>query len=290
MSHRCMRPLAALTSVVCLAISGMAQGYDSTGTVKGELHSEQGSLFNEYRVELSPLDHRADSSYRADVQLDGSFQFRDVRSGNYSLNVVTLTGDEIHHELVTIMPQGAPLNVRIPGGVRAAGAPGTISMKQLIHPPTRKAYQAVLSAQRFSEAGQTEKAAEELEKAIKISPEYADAYNNLAVQHMRMGRYEAAVEELGKSLKITGPQPQVLANLAFAQRHLGRYRDALESANAALKLDKNSAPAHLIAGSILATFPNTWQEGVKHLEIAAETLESARPTLERARQLHSAAK
>ena len=47
-------------------------------------------------------------------------------------------------------------------------------------------------AQRFSESGQTEKAVEELEKAIRISPEYADAYNNLAVQHIRMGRFEDA--------------------------------------------------------------------------------------------------
>ena len=161
-------------------------------------------------------------------------------------------------------------------------------MKQLLHPPDRKAFQAVASAQRFSESNQPEKAAEELEKAIKISPEYADAYNNLAVQHMRLGKYEQACDELNKSLEIAGPQVQVLANLAFAQRHLRRYKEAVVSANAALNLDKSNAPAHLVLGSILAGNPATWTEGVKHLEIAAETLDSAKATLERARQLRAA--
>ncbi len=284
MSYRCLRPLAALTSVICLAISGMAQSNESAGLVKGELRSPQGVLFSDYRVELISHDHRSDT-YRADVQLDGSFHFRDVRSGNYSLTVLTVMGEQIHQELVTVMPQSAPLTVRLPGRARVAGAPGTVSVRQLLHPPDRKAFRAVESAQRFSEAGQPEKAAEELEKAIRISPEYADAYNNLAVQHMRLGRFEEACLELLKSIEIAGPHPRVLANLAFVQRHLGRYQEALDSARAALKLDKSSAPAHLVAGSILAASPDTRVEGIRHLEIAAETLESARATLDRARKL-----
>jgi tetratricopeptide (TPR) repeat protein len=287
-SHRCLRPLAALTTVVCLGISVAAQTSENAGTFKGELRADERLLFGEYRVELISLDQRA-NSYKTDVQLDGSFFFRDVRSGTYSLNVMTTMGDQLHSELVTVVQQSAPLTVRLPMRTRNAGTPGTVSMKQLLHPPDRKAFQAVLSAQRFSEAGRPEKAAEELEKAIRISPQYADAYNNLAVQHMRLGRYEDACRELLRSTEITGPQPQVLANLAFAQRHLGHYQEALESAQAALKLDRSSAAAHLVVGSILAAFPKTWAEGVKHLEIAAETIQSARATLEQARHLNGAA-
>jgi len=264
----------------------LAQTNEYAGTFKGELRSDQRLLFGDYRIELISLDHRA-NTYRTDVQIDGTFQLRDVRSGTYSLNVSTLLGEQIHSELVAVTQQTAPMTVRLPARANNVGAPGTVSMKQLLHPPDRKAFQAVAAAQRFSEAGRPEKAAEELEKAIRISPEYADAYNNLAVQHMRLGRYEDACQELLKSLEITGPQPQVLANLAFAQRHLGRYPEALRSAQAALNLDKGSAPAHLVIGSILAAFPNTWAEGVKHLEIAAETLESAKATLEKARRLQS---
>jgi len=285
-SHRCLRPLAALTSVVCLAISGVAQTNDNAGTFKGEIRSDQTLLFGEYRVELVSVDHGA-NNYKTDIQLDGTFLFRDVRSGTYSLNVVTMMGDQIHSELVSVVQQSATMVVRLPVRNTAAGIPGTVSVKQLLHPPDRKAFQAVASAQRFSEAGHPEKAAGELEKAIRISPEYADAYNNLAVQHMRLGRYEDACNEFARSLEITGPKAQVLADLAFAQRHLGRYQEAIRSAQAALRLDTGSAPAHLVLGSILAAFPKTWAEGVRHLEIAAETLESARPVLEKARRIQN---
>jgi tetratricopeptide (TPR) repeat protein len=283
-SHRCLRLLAALIPVVFLTISVSAQTNDNITTLKGELHCDQGGVFNEYRIELTSIDHRADSSYRSDVQSDGSFQFREVRSGLYSLNVSTLMGNPVHQELVNVMQQAAPLKVRLPGRVSTAGAPGTISVKQLLHPPNRKAFQAFAAAQRFSEAGNPGKAAVELERAIKISPDYADAYNNLAVQYMRLGRYEDACQELVKSLEVGGPHPQVLANLAYVQRHLRRYQEALVSAKAALRLDNSSAAAHLVIGSILASHPDTWAEGVKHLEIAAQTLASGRASLALARR------
>lgn len=115
----------------------------------------------------------------------------------------------------------------------------------------------MVSAQRFSESGQAEKAVEELEKAIRISPEYADAYNNLAVQHIRMGRFEEACGELAR---------------------------AIASARAALRLDSGSPQAHLILGSILAQDPRTRAESIPHLERAAETLPSARASLEQVRR------
>ena len=77
----------------------------------------------------------------------------------------------VHQELVTVNPQTGPLTVRLPAPAKKPSAPGTVSMTQLRHPPDRKAFQAFAAAQRFSESGQTEKAVEELEKAVRISPE-----------------------------------------------------------------------------------------------------------------------
>jgi len=265
----------------------MAQMSSNAGVIKGELRCDDATLFNGYRVEMYVSESRGEV-LRADVQLDGSFTVHDIRPGSYTLNVTTLAGDMVHQEIVPVLPHSGVLVVRIPARQKAAGEPGTVSVRQLLHPPDRKAFQALASAQRFSESNQPDKAAEELEKAIRISPDYADAYNNLAVQHMRLGKYEQACDELNKSLEIAGPQVKVLANLAFAQRHLRRYKEAAETATAALNLDKSNAPAHLVLGSIMAGNPATWSEGIKHLEIAAETLESAKATLAKARQLRAA--
>jgi tetratricopeptide (TPR) repeat protein len=238
--------------------------------------------FHEYWVELGEVGHINDT-HRTDVRFDGTFQFRDIHSGQYSLRITTLQGEVVHQEFVTVAPQTGPLTIRLRAPTQKPLAPGTVSVTQLRHPPTRKAFQALASAQRFSESGQTDKAVEELEKAIRISPEYADAYNNLAVQHIHMGRFEEACNELTRAIEIAGPNAPRLANLAFAQHALHRFADAIASARAAIRLDSGSPQANLILGSLLANDPKTRAESIQYLERAAETMPSARATLETVR-------
>jgi tetratricopeptide (TPR) repeat protein len=271
-------------AIVFLGVPGRSQSTDLPTAVNGELHSEASLPFLDYRVELNSI-NQSDDTRRAYVRLDGTFHLRDVRSGQYMLRVTTLTGELVHQQFVAVGPQAAPLTVHLPGSAKQPSAPGTVSMTQLRHPPARKAWQAMCSAQRFAESGQTAKAVEELEKAIRISPEYAEAYNNLAVQHIRMERFEEAAAELARALAISGPSPMQLTNLAYAQFRLNRFPEAIASARAALRLNSGSPQAHLVLGSILAADPRTRAESVPHLEHAAETLSSARAALE---QLHRA--
>jgi tetratricopeptide (TPR) repeat protein len=278
--NRCLRNLAALAAIVFLGIPGRSQSTDFLTGVDGELHSDAPRLFLDYRVELTSIDQSREM-HRAEVLSDGTFHLRDIRSGQYTLRVTTLAGELVHQEFVAVSPQAAPLTVRLPGSAKQPSAPGTVSMNQLRHPPARKAWLAMVSAQRFAESGQTEKAVEELEKAVRISPEYAEAYNNLAVQHIRMDRFEEAAAELARALAISGPSPMQLTNLAYAQYRLNRFPEAIASARAALRLNSGSPQAHLILGSILAMDTRTRAESIPHLEHAAETLPSARALLDR---------
>jgi tetratricopeptide (TPR) repeat protein len=271
--------MAALVAVVFLGIPGRSQPGESPAMVKGELHSEAPVFFPDYRVELAGA-NRASETYRGEVQFDGSFELRGVPGGEYTLRVTTLHGEPVYQETVIVVPHAGPLSVLLPAPDKKPSAPGTISVTQLRHPPDRKAFQAVAAAQRFSASGQTEKAVEQLEKAIRISPEYAEAYNNLAVQHVRMGQFEEASREFARAIAIAGPSALLLANLAYAQRRLDRLPEAVASARAALHLEPGSPQAHLILGSILAQDPRTRAESIPHLERAAETLPSARAMLE----------
>jgi tetratricopeptide (TPR) repeat protein len=281
--NRCLRHLAALVAIVFLGIPARSQSSSLLTAVKGELHSDAPVPFLDYRVELAGL-NRSDDTHRADVQLDGSFHLRDIPSGQYTLRVTTLSGQLVHQEFVAVGPQASPLTVSLPGSAKQPSAPGTVSMTQLRHSPARKAHRAMVSAQRFADSGQTEKAVEELEKAIRISPEYAEAYNNLGVQHIRMDRFEEAAAELSRALAISGPSPMPLTNLAYAQYRLNRVPEAIASARAALRLDSGSPRANLILGSLLAVDPRTRAESIPHLEHAAETLPSARAALEQLRR------
>jgi tetratricopeptide (TPR) repeat protein len=282
-SNRCPRPLAALATVVCLFIPCRAQTAE-VATVKGELRCALPTVFREYWVELVDATHHADA-HRVDVQSDGSFEFRSVPPGDYKLRVTSLDRDPIHEQYVAISNFSGALSIQLPCVEKPRSAPGTVSLVQLRHPPAPKAFRAVASAQRLSESGQPEKAAEELEKAIRISPDYADAYNNLAIQHIHMDRYEDAVKELARAIEIAGPSPLKLCNLAYAQHRLHRDQEAIANTRAALRMDSSYPQAHLILGSILASDPRTREESIPHLERAAVTLQSARTTLEAIRRM-----
>ena len=278
MSNRCLRRLAAFVAIVYLCIPGRSQSLEIS-TLKGELRSDAPLPFHEFWVELAELNHLTDM-HRTDVRFDGSFQFRDIRSGQYSLRVTTLQGELVHQELVTVTPQAGPLTVRLghrrERPLRQARFPyrAAAATKGIRHwfPHSN-------SPVRPGGGGHAE-----LEKAIRISPEYADAYNNLAVQHIRMGRFEDACDELAHAIDIAGPNAPRLANLAFTQRQLNRNSEAIASARAAVRLDSSSPQANLILGSLLAVDPNTRTESIPLLERAAETLPSARAILETVRR------
>ena len=282
MSNRCLRPLAALATIVYLSIPCSAQPAFEMPSVRGEVRSEAHVDLRDYRVELADLNHRGDV-YRADLSFDGNFEFRRIPAADYQLFVVTQHGDIVQQEFVTLNPQLTRITVRLAATAKPLSAPGTVSMTQLRHPPDRKAFQSFAAAQRFAASGSPEKAAQELEKAVRISPEFADAYCNLAVQHMRMHRFQDAANELTRALEIAGPNALMLCNLAYAQLNLGRVVESLASVSAALRLDSGYPQGHLILGSILAADPRTRAEAIPHLERAAETIPSARATLERTR-------
>jgi tetratricopeptide (TPR) repeat protein len=231
-------------------------------------------------VELVDPTHRTSPGH-ADVRTDGSFEFRSIQPGEYSLIVTTLHGDTVHQQIVSVTPATSRLEIRMVS--RPANVPGaaTVSAKQLLNPPSKKAFQSFLQAQRFSASGDYVHAAEALERAVRESPEYADAHANLGAQYVRTERFEAAVAELNRALEIGGPNVVVLCNLASAQIRSGRRTDAIESARAALRIDSGLLQGHLILGAILAGDPQTREEGIAHLRLASEKYESARQLLMR---------
>jgi len=278
-SHWCLRLSAALLGIMCLAIPARSEEKEIS-ILRGEIRGDAEMSLAGYQVELYDLLYHRDA-LRTDVHADGTFEFRSIPAGEYTARIITLQGDIVYQESVRVRSTADPVFLRLPPSVRTSTASATVSMRQLQHPPAAKAMRAFVSAQKFSESGDFVRAAMELEKAIQISPESADAYVNLATQHIRLGKYEQAVGELQHAIQIGGPRALPFCNLSYAQAKLERRADAIESARQALKLDNSYAPAHLILGALLATDPGTVSEAIPHLERAAESLPAARITLER---------
>jgi tetratricopeptide (TPR) repeat protein len=269
------------TAVAVLCFSSSAWGRVSEAdSVKGEVHGGWPDVRG--AVSLSDFDGRSVGS--AEVRGDGSFEFRHVPYGNYRLTVLDGGEQPIHEELISVGGQMQPILVEVMRREPQRPPSGTVPAAELLHRPTKKAFQAFLAAQKLADAGAHDRAAGQLAKAVQLSPGYADAWVNLAAQHIFLRRYEQALQELAHASEISQPTAVILGDMAYAQYALHRYAEGTHSARQALQLDPSNASAHYLLGSFLALDRRTLAEGVRHLEVAARTMLAAQGSLERARR------
>jgi len=280
-NYRCLRLLFALAVLVALRVPGRSQS-PVLASLRGEIHSDQVFLQG-YFVELYDVMNRrgVDHEY---VHSDGSFAFRNVPYGDYEVRVTNSGGEVVQQQFVAVNANMSPVELRLPRERIQRPPSGPVSLTQLKHPPSRKAFGAFVAAQRFSEAGQYEKAAGELEKAIQISPEYAEAYTNLAAQYVRIGRYEDAINDAKRAMELTRPNAADLCNMAFALYRLQRYPEALDSARTAVRLEPGNDKAHYLLGTLLVTNGRTLREGITHLERAVQSVPAAQANLDKAKK------
>lgn len=266
-----------LFGAVLLAVSAAHAQDILTANIRGTVHTGSDAPVQGYFVQLSNLSTRL-SIDRIEVGSDGGFSARHVPYGDYLARVTTFHGDTITQQFITVNQSTGQVELRIPGRPQSPTGQ-TVSVRELRNPPRRQALDASAAAQRFAESGKFDQAAAELEKAVRISPEFAPAHSNLAVQYLRLGRYEAALREIERALELAGPMAVDLSNLAYSQLMLERFEEAAENARAALKLRKDFPAAHFVLGMALVLEPETRGEGMAHLEEAAKKLDGARRAL-----------
>lgn len=267
--------------VACFAGAANAQNSE-IDQLRGELRGDS-PLGASRAVTLTEI-----GNYRvlgsADVSNYGTFEMSHVPLGTYRLTVTENGNREVYAELVTITSQTHPLYINLPLRQNRVPAAGPVSLTQLLHPPAKKAIEAFKTARKFSEAGDRQNAVAELQRAVEISPEFAEAWVNLGAQHLRMGLCQPALEELQRAAAIAPPTAMLLGNISYAQNGLHREADAIKSARMAIQLDSSYAPAHYLLGSYLASDLHTVPEAIHHLEMAARTIPSAQALLDSVRQ------
>jgi tetratricopeptide (TPR) repeat protein len=278
-----MRIIAALSGVLCAAgpvRSQMSSGPEAA-VVKGEIEASQ-SIVQGYTIQLYNLD-RHTTLTTSDVRPGGEFEFRQTPYGSYWVTVTNARGDSVYQGSVTVGGVSEPFIIRLPKEEITRPVSGTVSVQQLQHPPARKAFDAMRSAQKFSEAGEFAKAAEWLQKAIAISPDYADAWVNLAAQHLRLRAYRQSVDESRHAMELAGPSATALDNLAFGLAWLGQNAEAMESAEQAVKLKPGDAHTHYLLGVVLLMTHGSTAEAVRHLQLAAPVIPGAQAALAQVR-------
>jgi tetratricopeptide (TPR) repeat protein len=84
---------------------------------------------------------------------------------------------------------------------------------------------------------ETPRAIEFFEKAVKIDPEYSEAYNNLGFSHEKLGNFEKAISYYQKAVaNLTYATPEkAYINIANAYYRMGTYDLAIAAIREALK-------------------------------------------------------
>lgn len=106
--------------------------------------------------------------------------------------------------------------------------------------------------QRYQERGEYEKAVEEYRKAVAMRPDFYSAYNNMAVCFGKLRRFDDAEQALAKAIDLHPRDFYAMNNLAVLFIQTGRLNDARRWAKRAVATEPGYVNGHITLGSVLA--------------------------------------
>jgi len=204
----------------------------------------------------------------------GAFKFAGIRDGRYYVSVDAGRDFEPANEEVDVvnsMPgHGDGQAVRVQINLRyrrdELSKPGVVDASMAEVPqPALKLY---IKAQKLAQDGDREKAVEHLKEAIALYPGFANAFNELGVQYLRLRQMAKAEEAFVTALKIT---PQAFAprlNYGILLVETKKYGAGADLLRQVAGEDDSSAPAHFFLGRAFIGLSN-YSEAENQLARAA---------------------
>ena len=246
--------------------------------LRGEILASPGTNYSELSVEVEALGS-AGATQHVVVESDGRFTFRDVAPGTYRLRILDAAGDEITSESLSVFPGNVPVSVHLPERKMEQPSGASVSVERLRHQPSKRALRAFLQAQKLSAASAHERAADALEKAVALDPEFIEAHGNLGVQYAFLKRYKWAADEFRRAIALDPATAQHQSNLALVLLSLGQSVEAEQWARHGVELDGANANSHYALGCVLLWRPETRPAGIQELQLAAREFPKAHWTL-----------
>jgi tetratricopeptide (TPR) repeat protein len=131
----------------------------------------------------------------------------------------------------------------------------TISVHKLLLPAG--AIKEFQRSQKAVRSGNFQSAAEHLQKALQIYPDFVQAHNNLGASYLQLNEYERAIPEFQKAIELDPKIQEAYRNLGLGLFLLGRYPEAEVAARQAWQLNPQLSRARYTLGRILAAEGST---------------------------------
>ncbi|HTD17181.1 MAG TPA: tetratricopeptide repeat protein, partial [Chthoniobacterales bacterium] len=143
--------------------------------------------------------------------------------------------------IVQTTPQTTPTSESPPQPSRATETP-----KQTAGQPPVATNVANLFNQARSEADaeQNDKAVADYTEAIRLKPDYAEAFNGRGQAYFKLKQFDKAISDYGDAIRIKADFADAYSNRAFAYTRIGQYEKALADCNEAIRIKPDFAEAY----------------------------------------------
>jgi Flp pilus assembly protein TadD len=205
---------------------------------------------------------------------NGNFAFRGLASGDYTIVIDKEKDFQPFSQTVTIVqmrgapPQNYMLNVRLNPKGSTDGKPGVVDSR--LGDVPKKARDLFAKGLELAKNRDFRGAIEQLNLAIAEHPAFLLAFNELGVQHLRLGELEKADAALVAALKLDPDAFEPLMNRGIVLVTMKKYADAEPVLRKALMIKEQSPVAHYFLGQALANL-GKFDDAEKELRIAVET-------------------
>ena len=115
------------------------------------------------------------------------------------------------------------------------------------------------------------------DKAIKINPQFAEAYVNRGLAEAKLGQYKEAIQDYDKAIEINPQFAESYVNRVSVKAKLGQYKEAIKDCDKAIEINPELAEAYVNRGSIkakLGQYKEAIQDYDKAIEINPELAET----------------
>lgn len=182
---------------------------------------------------------------------NGSFTFRQLGGGRYTVRVEAVDGYAPASEVIEIHESGSggamsrigqtyTVQIRLQPRERASVSSGVVS----VDAPPKAALDLFEKALAAAKEGHRERAIEDLRKAIAIHPTFVAALNGLGVQYIKLREFEKAFEAISQALRNSPDNPMLHLNAGIALLGLKRFEQAESELQKATQSNSVSASAH----------------------------------------------
>ena len=122
----------------------------------------------------------------------------------------------------------------------------------------------------FHSQGEIDKAIYQYRQAVKVKPDYAEAYNNLGAAFESQNKFDEALNCYRQTLKFKPDNADIWYNIGNAFQNRGKFAEAVKNYQQALRLKPGYAEAHNNLGRALQSL-GRFDEAINHYRQALQT-------------------